>query len=527
MQAKEVIQHIILEGTPEEKRELFRFDTSTPHRLIVKKFKIFARGLYPRYFKSKSAPWHDEYVQKMIESYYGLNYLKAAFRGSAKTSLKKLFDVFVLLNDDDSYRKYIKVLTKDMRNSRQIVTDVYNLIVEVQDIYGDFFEKQGNIKREETMGGFITKNGRKYAAGTVGQTQRGQVQDAYRPDWIWFEDVEDVDTIESMTTTQGIINRIGEAINGLAKNGSFITTCNYISDQGTIQWIMNKPSVEVSITPILDEQGNPTWDIFTKEDVEKIKNDSKTPDGQDVDFYGEFMCDPKRAKNKFFDVESIEESIKNCRSHKSEVAGVKYWAVYAPNHRYGQGSDHSEGIGADSNALVGFDFTTGEQIYSYANNMISPDLAAHEFARVGREFGNCIYAPEVNNKCGGTVITTLKSLPYQNIYQEVIEDKKTKKTTQKLGWDTNSKTKYNMFYEFRTDWNDGLIKINDKELLKEMKAYSNADLQESTVGLITRHFDLLTAAVIAWQMRKYASVTSTETRATYKNAFNSYLKSLS
>lgn len=519
MEAKKLIEGILISGTPEEKRELFRFSRANSDRVILHKFKYFAAGLFPRFFKKPSAPWHDQYIMSLIGSYYGKNYLKAAFRGSAKTSLKKLFDTFVLLNDNESTRKYVKVLAKDGKNSKQIVTDVYNLMIEAREIYGDVFEKEGDKKREETMSSFTMKNGRKYSSGTVGQTQRGHVQDAYRPDWLWFEDVEDRESVRSMTVTQGIIEKCQEAIDGLAKDGSYVVTCNYISDQGTVQWFMNKPSVEVSITPILNEKGESTWPIFTLEDIDRIKQDAD-------DYAGEYLCDPMKSTNRFFDLERVEAAILGSKKPIKESAGVMYWDNYRPNHRYGQGSDHSEGLGQDSNALVGWDFTSGEMVYRHVSAVLSPDLAAHEYARVGREFGNCLYAPEVNAKCGGIVITTLKSLNYPNIYRQFNEKKAKTVQTETLGWGTNSSTKYNMFYEFRTDWNDGLIKIYDIELLKEMKAYSNADLTESNVGLVTRHFDLLTAAVIGWQMRKYATVAREADRKSYARAYDAYLEAL-
>ncbi len=504
MSSKELIKKIILEGTPEEKRELFSFDKNTPHKIIRKKFKLFARGLYPRYFEAKSAGFHDDMIMYYIKSYHGINYLNVAFRGSAKTTLKKLFDVFVLLNDKDDYRKYIKVLTKDIKNSKQVVTDVYNLIVEVRYIYGNPFAKEGDVKREETTSSFTMSSGRKYASGTVGQTQRGHVQDAYRPDWVWFDDVEDRDSIRSSIITEGIIGRISEAIDGLSKNGNYVVTGNYISDQGTIQWFMNKSYIETQITPIMDEQKNPTWEYYSKEDIKRIREDAD-------DFHGEFMCDPQNAENKFFDFDKLTKDIENAKEPIRTSAGIKYWAEYKPHHRYGQGSDHSEGIGQDSNTLALFDFTAGELIVTYANNEISPDMSAHEFARVGAEFGNCIYAPEINNNCGGTVITTLKHIGYPNIYKQVKEDEREAKQTEKLGWNTTSSTKYNMFYEFKKDYSDGLIKIHDVNVLREMRAYSNNDLKEKTVGLVTKHFDLLTAAVIGWQMKKYAGVGDVET----------------
>lgn len=518
MDAKEICKGIILNGSPAEKKELFGFDSKTNHRIIAKKFKLFGRGLFPRYFKQRSAEFHDEFISDMIKSYYGENMLNAAFRGSSKTSLKKLFDVFALLNDRDNYRKYIKVLARDLKNSKQIVTDVFNLMIEAREIYGDVFEKEGDIKREETMMGFTMKNGRKYTAGTVGQTQRGHVQDAYRPDWLWFEDTEDRESIRSMVITQATIGRMAEAIDGLSIDGSFYATCNYISDQGVVQWLMNKPSVHSRITPLLsnsDDDSSATWAIFDAEKVKQIRKDAD-------DFFGEYQCDPAKSENKFFDLDRINHDLKRCRKPDRESAGVRYWGKYLPHHRYGQGSDHSEGIGADANTLAGFDFTDGVLVYTYANNEIAPDLSVHEFCRVGAEFGNCIYAPEVNNKCGGTAITTAKIIGYPNIYRRFDDTKIGVKQTEKLGWDSNSSTRYTMYFEFRKDYNDGLIKIYDQDVLAEMKAYTNNDLNETKAGLITRHFDLLTAVIIAWQMRKHAFVMKNN----YKNNYKKYVDSL-
>ncbi len=521
LQNKELIEEIVLNGSPEERIELYGFDFQTPRRVIAKKFKYFARGCYPRYFKQHQAPFHDDFIMDMIASYFGENVLEAAYRGSAKTSLKKLFDVFVLLNDNDKFRKYIKVLSRDGKNSKQIVTDVYNLIVEVRDIYGNVFETEGDVKHEETMNGFTMRDGRKYTAGTVGQAQRGHIQDAYRPDWIWFEDVEDRESVKSMAVTQGIVSRVGESIDGLSIDGSFFVTCNYISDQGVIQWFMNKITVRSRITPLLtnpDDNASATWDIYTPQKVDHIK---KTAD----DFFGEYQNDPQKSQNKFFDLARLNSDLKNCRPPDRQSAGVRYWGKYYPHHRYGQGSDHSEGIGQDANTMALFDFTESALIATYANNEIAPDLSVHEFARVGSEFGNCVYAPEVNNKCGGTAITTLKSLNYPNIYRTIrVGTVKNDDRTEKLGWETNSKTKYNMMFEFRKDYNDGLIKIYDKDVLAEMKAYTNNDLNETTAGLITKHFDLLMATVIAWQMRKYAQVMTNNYKVGYKRYIDSLKK---
>src|SRR5690606_29501394 len=98
-------------------------------------------------------------------------------------------------------------------------------------------------------------------------------------------------------------------------------------------------------------------------------------------------------------------------------------------------------------------------------------------------------------------------------------------TTNKYGWYTSSTTKYNMFIEFRKDYNEGLIIIKDKDVLNEMKSNSNSDLSENNTGLVTRHFDLLIAVVIAWQMRKVATPAKSSSMSTYRKAYRRYVNS--
>ena len=489
---EKIIEEVILKGTPEQKRCLFSFDKNSTEDEILKQFQLFTQTQFNRYFPQQEAEFHKEMILNTIRSYKGERYINIAFRGSAKTTLTKLFVVFVLLNDTDKTKRFIKVLSRDIKNPRQIVTDVYNLCLEVSKIYGDVFEKEGDKKREETMSSFTMKSGVKFFAGTVGQTQRGHIQDAYRPDWIWFDDVEDRESVSSQVITDGIISKIDEAITGLAKGGSWVTTGNYISEYGVIQWFLDKTNVIKQITPILQDY-QPTWDIYTLPQIEQLKNDSE-------DFYGEYMCDPTRSEGKFFDLNRIEEDLKKCRQPINIISGAKYWIPYQMHHRYGIGADTSEGVGLDSSALSLWDFKTGELVVTYHNNIIKPELFAYEIARIGKEYGECITAPEINNMSGGIVITTLKGI-YDNIYRMIDRTKVKETETLKIGWHTNSRTKPQMFFDFRRDYDDGIIHIYDEQLLKEMKSYTNTDLPENSNSKITRHFDLLTSAVIGWQMR--------------------------
>lgn len=488
------IKKIVHLGSNAEKIALYSFNAETKRKIVLKKFKIFVRANYIRYISSDSPDFHDEMVLNMIRSYRGQNFINLAFRGCSKTSLAKLFIAFVLLNDQDHFRRYIKINSRDIKNPKQIVTDVYNMMLELAWLYGDVFQKEGDRKREERMDSFTLKSGVKLTAGTVGQTQRGHLQDAYRPDWELFDDIEDRESISSQAITESIIGRCDEAIAGLSKNGSWMVLGNYISEYGVIQWFINKGNRVLMITPI-EVEGIPTWpEMYDELKIAQLRRDAD-------DFYGEYMCDPTRSEGKFFDIDRIEKDLKNAKEPISIIGQTKYWNGYLSHHRYGIGADTSEGVKLDSCALANFDFVTGELVSTYHSNTIKPELFAYELKRVGDEYGSCMIAPEINNMSGGIVIITLKSM-YENIFQHIDRTKIKETESLKLGWHTNSRTKPQMFMDFRRDYNDGIVHIYDKQVLIEMKTFTDADLVEAkTTGKITRHFDLLTAVVIAWQMK--------------------------
>lgn len=500
-EAIDLAEKVWHEGTNSEKLAFFAFESDEPNDMITFKFLYWVYRMYPRYLSSPPAEFHKQMANNMLNAYYGRkNYANLGFRGCAKSTYAKLFIAFALLNDLDHKRKFIKVLARNLPNSKGMVTDIFNLIMEVKPLYGNLFPKKKEQKGEETMMVFTTVDGVKLMAGTVGMTQRGHIQDAYRPDFLIFDDVEDRESISSLSQTESTIWRIDEAIQGLAADGSYMVLGNYISEEGVIQWFINKPNIEVDKITIMDSDGKPTWpERYDAEKIELIKGDAD-------DFYGEYMCDPTRADAAFFDRSKVDNDISQAKQPHRESAGVRYWGDYQPHHRFAIGADTSEGIGKDANTFALFDFGTmpndiGVLTATYYNNRIPPDLFGSELVRVGQEFGNCLVAPEANNT-GHATISAMRGYP--NIFTQRSEGNRQIKHTERLGWRTTRKTKPQMLFDFRKDYNDGLIKIYDINVLKEMRSYTTADLTDTKIGMVTRHFDLLIAVCIAWQMRKYA-----------------------
>ncbi len=75
--------------------------------------------------------------------------------------------------------------------------------------------------------------------------------------------------------------------------------------------------------------------------------------------------------------------------------------------------------------------------------------------------------------------------------------------------------------DFRKACNDGLVALNDKDLIQEAKSYTRNDLIDNSpdprdVSNATRHFDLLCAAAISWQMKDTATVKEIESPIFYQ-----------
>jgi hypothetical protein len=215
-------------------------------------------------------------------------------------------------------------------------------------------------------------------------------------------------------------------------------------------------------------------------------------------------CRPNASKDIYIDRESVEKQ--NVREPIRTIAGFKIYRNYTPSHRYAGGMDVAGGVGLDSSASVFIDFDTipAQVVGTFHSNTIQPEAFGDEIYNEANYFGGCMVAPE-NNKYDQAVLKAkllgadLFSMPNKEI---LIAGSLPKS----YGWSTNSLTKSKMLSSIKQAIEDGLIELNDADLIAEAKNYSRNDLidKEEDPRLSTRHFDLFTACAIAWQMKDYA-----------------------
>ena len=483
---------------------MFGFDSTDSDEEVLVKFNLWSRWFFPQYFKADDAPFHKEIDANNLAVYRGsLKYfVNIVFRGGAKTTRTKLFISFAIANDAEHRRKYIKVLTKDVSNSKQIVTDVYNMLISprVAFYYPEVFEKTVE-KREETMASFTTATGVKMRAGTVGTDQRGQIQEDSRPDFLIFDDIETRKTLRSAVETQAIWDNMEEAKNGLAKDGGAVYLANYLSERGNVHRLVQEtPNKKVLIVPI-KFNNEPIWDAYTIEEINNIERDAD-------DFAGEYMCEPSAGHDILFDRDRLELQIR--KTPRRTIADFKIFHEYDASHRYGSGHDVAGGVGLDSSTSVFIDFSASPSrvVATFRSNTIKPDTFGDEIKSEADRFGAPIVAVE-NNNHGHATIGRLKQL-YDNLY--FTEQAETRvgmpPRVRTYGWNTNADTKPKALFALKKAVEDGLIELSDADLIAELRSYTRDDLMDKDEDprLVTRHFDLLMAAAIAWQMRNFAQI---------------------
>jgi hypothetical protein len=496
------LKEILKNGKPMELLALFQFTPQTEQEKILVKLELWSRYFFPQYFESDDATFHKQMNINLVKSYLGNleAFVNIAFRGAGKDVKTKLFIAFCILNDTTHYRKFYKILSADLTNAKQLSTDVYNMLISprIQALYPDTFAKSA-FKREETMSSFTTNTGIKLLADTVGTEQRGAIQEASRPDFIVFNDIESRKTLRSAVITRSIADNMEEARTGLQKDGSCVYLCNYISEMGNVHKLVTEkknPRKEIMIVPIIKD-GVPTWDRYTLENIENIKNFAD-------DYEGEYLCQPSASQDIYFDRDMLDKM--PVRAPVKVLAGFKLFREYNPSHRYAGGMDVAGGVGLDSSTSVFIDFSTmpAQVVGTYASNTILPEAFGDEIYNQANRFGGCIIAPE-NNKFDQTILKArqLGTKLYTGIGR-IIKIHAVQPTT--FGWNTNSLSKSTMLSSLREAIESGLIELNDEDLIAEAKSYSRNDVMDKEIDprLSTRHFDLLIAACIAWQMKEHS-----------------------
>ena len=119
---------------------------------------------------------------------------------------------------------------------------------------------------------------------------------------------------------------------------------------------------------------------------------------------------------------------------------------------------------------------------------------------LGSYLNNAVVAIE-NDKYGYAANAKLKTI-YPRIYVQTVEDKTTRKLTEKIGWDTTAVTRSPMLAQMQEEIYQGALDLKSKRLIKECLTFienpktKKAEAQEGCFD------DFVIAAAISGRVRQ-------------------------
>src|SRR5581483_2744949 len=130
------------------------------------------------------------------------------------------------------------------------------------------------------------------------------------------------------------------------------------------------------------------------------------------------------------------------------------WEEPIAGERYGIGVDTAEGLAHGDNSVISVvRKSTGEEVAQVAGK-ISPHELARQLSTVCEKYPEHTCIIERNNH-GHTVIAYAKDDPKIRLYRTEEVDKITDKITQKIGWETNERSKSLAIDTLSRDLEDG------------------------------------------------------------------------
>lgn len=172
----------------------------------------------------------------------------------------------------------------------------------------------------------------------------------------------------------------------------------------------------------------------------------------------------------YFEYDGSKDRVKFVPDKKGYVT---IWEKPKPEHFYCIGADVAEGLekGDYSVGVVGDE---DMNIVASWRGHIDPDLFGKELVKMAKYYNNSYLGVERNNH-GLTTLKSIQNEDYYNIYYSKIYDKIADSVTQKIGWDTNTRTKPLMIDRLAEWIREKWIGIKWKTLLHECLTYVRED----------------------------------------------------
>lgn len=288
---------------------------------------FFSLYYFSKYHTYSVPDFHKDWYKDMTnDKVIGL--MLITFRESAKSSIAK-----IRLIHDICYNKN-HFTTWTSYDKKKAEANLFDVALELQTnerILADFgqlfYEESVGDKKstKKSIGEFITTNGIKVKAYSTGQSPRGEVYGEFRPDRIYLDDIENMDTVDSDAMTDEVKRYIDELLSGMASYAKVIVLANRLTFNGSIAYLENRvkdiEGWKIYDLPVVRD-GNIMWPskyVKTDKEAEEVNKTIENNRNKKVSL---------ETKERLLGYQTYNREMLNTPLTENEVEFKKAWYQY-------------------------------------------------------------------------------------------------------------------------------------------------------------------------------------------------------
>lgn len=220
---------------------IFSPQSKSIHRrtFFKENFLYFCLYYFPWEFSHKMADFQKKYLHSLQN---GESVFFVGFRECGKSMFLTMYYVWVLCY---AKRRFIMHYNSEETQAKAMLRDVVTILQENEKIISDFWflylpeSRSQKDKKQKTIWEFITENGIKVKAMSIGKSPRWQkfVHNGvtYRPDLVSFDDIDTLKNTKSAQIISEDINFIlWEVFGGVTAYAQIILLGNVIREHGRV-----------------------------------------------------------------------------------------------------------------------------------------------------------------------------------------------------------------------------------------------------------------------------------------------------
>lgn len=234
---------------------------------LLSDYKAFSKYYFPHYCKADAADFHIRLAETLSKNKTGF-FIRMWARSLAKsTNSTIMIPIWLMLRGEVNF---VVLVSNTQDSAVGLLSDLQAELEANNRLIHDFgnFQNLGSWE----MGDFTTRQKVRFKALGRRQSPRGLRNREHRPDLILLDDIDDDLLIKNPKLVKDSVKWVLSALFGAfsAKGGRFLAVGNLIGKDSIMSALCKVTGADIEQVNLLDEDGEPTWDYYTREECNRM-----------------------------------------------------------------------------------------------------------------------------------------------------------------------------------------------------------------------------------------------------------------